>query len=158
MGIRTQSDQSHPDGSVSPEPAGNRLKLAVGGRDTGQTESSTSRERAREEDWEDEETRPSTTDGRPRRATATTGPVAVRIAGGGQVIQAASEELADAVAYAARLGGLIGELLGLEELRAVEYASRAERLVMFTDEEGDLVALRLPATADMTVLRDRLGL
>ena len=119
------------------------------------------RSRDAEDQWEDEETRPTGLEGRKGRAAvklSTGGPVAVRIAPNGQVLQAADETLADAVAYAARIGGLIGEMLGLEELQAVDCASRTERLVMFTDQEGDLVALRLPATADMTVLRERLGL
>jgi len=85
-------------------------------------------------------------------------PIAARVAASGAVIETADEDLADAVAYAGRLAGLIGELLGLEGFRALECASKDERVVIYVEEEGGLVAGRVPAAADVSLLRERLGL
>ena len=80
------------------------------------------------------------------------------MAASGAVIETVDDDLADAVAYAGRLAGLIGELLGLDGFRALECASKDERVVIYVEEEGGLVAGRVPAIADVSLLRERLGL
>ena len=119
-----------------------------------------------DKDWESEVTRP----GAPNiglgfeTSQHDTGPnvielpIAARVAASGAVIQTVDEDLADAVAYAGRLAALIGELLGLEGFRALECASKDERVVIYVEEEGGLVAGRVPALADVSLLRERLGL
>lgn len=82
-----------------------------------------------------------------------------RIDPSGAVIHAADEATGDAVAYAARLASLVGELLGLESLRAMECASRAERLIVYTTaDSGELVACRGALAEDATALRTKVGL
>jgi hypothetical protein len=85
-------------------------------------------------------------------------PIAARVAPNGAIIDTADEDLADAVAYAGRLAGLIGEMLGLDGFRALECASKDERIVIYVEEQGGLVAGRVPAIADVSLLRERLGL
>lgn len=85
-------------------------------------------------------------------------PVAVRIAANGTVLESVDEDLAGAVAYTGRLADLIGELLGVDGFRAIEFASQDERIVIYVEEAGGLVAGRLSADADVSVLRERLSL
>lgn len=85
-------------------------------------------------------------------------PIAVRLGAGGEVIEAVNDELADAVAYAARLGGLIGELLGLDALQAMEFASKKERLLAFVEGETEMAAVRVPVSLNVSGLRQRVGL
>ena len=117
-----------------------------------------------DKDWESEVTRPGgpsiglglEMDG--RDAAVIELPIAARVAASGAVIETVDEDLADAVAYAGRLAALIGELLGLDGFRALECASKDERIVIYVDEHSGLVAGRVPAIADVTLLRERLGL
>ena len=85
-------------------------------------------------------------------------PVAAHLAPDGSVLEATDHEFADAVAYIGRLSSLIGELLGFDEFRALECASKEERVFVYTDQEGGLVAGRLPASVEASPFRDRLGL
>ena len=96
----------------------------------------------------------------PRRATSEeiVFPVDVRIASDGTILETADDDLADAVAYAGRLSSLIGELLGLDGFRALECASKEERLIMYTDRDGGLVAGRLPVGTEVAAVRDWVGL
>jgi hypothetical protein len=120
-----------------------------------------------DKDWESEVTRPAGPSiglgfDTSRRDPGTTHvielPIAARVAASGAVVETEDEDLADAVAYAGRLAALIGELLGLEGFRALECASKDERVVIYVEEEGGLVAGRVPAIADVSLLRERLGL
>jgi len=85
-------------------------------------------------------------------------PVAAHLAPDGTVLEATDDDFADAVAYIGRLSSLIGELLGLDEFRALECASKEERVFVYTDQDGGLVAGRLPASVEASPFRDRLGL
>jgi hypothetical protein len=87
-------------------------------------------------------------------------PVVLRIARSGAVLKnkGADEELAGVVAYAHRLVQLAGELLGLEELAAIECQFTEGRCLIFSEDNGDLVALRPRADANLQVIRERLGL
>jgi Domain of unknown function (DUF4388) len=87
-------------------------------------------------------------------------PVALRLSSSGAVLKnkGASEEEADAVAYAARLVELTGELLGAGRFVAMECAFKDGRFLLYTESNGDTVALRPRADANLTALRDKLGL
>ena len=70
-----------------------------------------------------------------------------------------SEELAETVAYAQRLVQLAGELLGLERvLGARVRRSREGRCIIFTEGDGEIVALRPRPEANLEPLREKLGL
>jgi hypothetical protein len=120
-----------------------------------------------DQDWEMEVTIPGSNNEPParqptppRRATGEEVgfPVEVLVAADGTILEAADDDLADAVAYAGRLSSLIGELLGLDGFRALECASKEERLIMYTGRDGGLVAGRLPAGTEVAAVRDWLGL
>jgi len=85
-------------------------------------------------------------------------PVSAHLAPDGTVLEATDHDFADAVAYIGRLSSLVGELLGLDEFRALECASKEERIFVYTDEDGGLVAGRLPASVEASPFRERLGL
>jgi hypothetical protein len=87
-------------------------------------------------------------------------PVMVRLSTQGAVLRnkGGTEELAEATAYAHRLVQLIGELLGLEEFVALECAFTNDRFIIFTEGDGDVVALRPRPDANLGALRERLGL
>jgi hypothetical protein len=87
-------------------------------------------------------------------------PVALRLGPNGTVIRnkGASEDLAAAVAYATRLTELMSELLGAGRFVAMECAFKEGRCLMFAESNGDTVALRPRPDANLTPLRDRLGL
>ena len=82
----------------------------------------------------------------------------MRVGADGTILESVDCELADAVAYAGRLSELIGELLGLDGFRALECASKEERVMIYADDSGGLVGGRVPIDADMGALRNRLGL
>jgi hypothetical protein len=126
-------------------------------------------------DWEKEVTKPAgptfgtfeslpaISDPRTRAARAETEeelalPVSAHLAPDGTVLEATDHDFADAVAYIGRLSSLVGELLGLDEFRALECASKEERIFVYTDEDGGLVAGRLPAAVEASPFRERLGL
>ena len=119
-----------------------------------------------DKDWGSEVTRPAgpsiglglDMNGRDGGTAVVELPIAARVAASGAVIETVDEDLADAVAYAGRLVGLIGAMLGLEDFRALECASKDERVVIYVDEDNGLVAGRVPAIADVSLLRERLGL
>ena len=87
-------------------------------------------------------------------------PVMLRLGPGGSIVKnkGATEEMAGVVAYAHRLGQLAGELLGLEAFVAIECVFADGRLLMFDEDNGDIVALRPRGDTNLQPLRDRLGL
>jgi hypothetical protein len=111
-------------------------------------------------DLEDERSRAMT-------VTATTDltgefPVALRLSGNGAVVKnkGASEDMAGAVAYAARLVELVGELLGAGRFVAMECAFKEGqgRCILYTESNGDTLALRPSTSANLAPLREKLGL
>jgi hypothetical protein len=96
----------------------------------------------------------------PRLESAADFPIMVRLSSHGTVLRnkGGSEELAEATAYAHRLVQLTGELLGLEEFVALECGFGSERFFVFTEGDGDVVALRPRADLNLQALRERLGL
>lgn len=87
-------------------------------------------------------------------------PVMVRLSSQGTLLRnkGGNEELAEATAYAHRLVQLTGELLGLEEFVALECTFASDRFLVFTEGDGDVVALRPRADLNLQALRERLGL
>jgi hypothetical protein len=87
-------------------------------------------------------------------------PVMLRLSAAGAVVRnkGGTEELAEATAYAHRLAQLTGELLGLDEFVAVECVFTEGRCLVFTESNGDIVALRPRPDLNLQALRERLGL
>jgi hypothetical protein len=87
-------------------------------------------------------------------------PVAMRLNAAGAVVSSrgGTEPLAETVAYAQRLMQLAGELLGIDDFIALECTFSTGRCVIFMEENGDIVALRPRAEANLQPLRDKLGL
>jgi hypothetical protein len=84
---------------------------------------------------------------------------AVRIDADGKVLSSRGEgeELAAVTAYAMQLALLIGERLGMEELRAVECTTSARRRLFYVERNGNHIGIEAPADADLNALRERLG-
>ncbi|HVR62711.1 MAG TPA: DUF4388 domain-containing protein [Polyangia bacterium] len=87
-------------------------------------------------------------------------PVVIRLGPGGVVVSSkgASDDQAEAVAYAHRLAQLAGELLGLDPFTAMECTFAQGRCLIYADANGDVVAVRPPADGSLQPLRDKVGL
>ena len=96
----------------------------------------------------------------PRAESAADFPVMLRLSAQGAVLRnkGGSEELAEATAYAHRLVQLTGELLGLEDFVALECSFGSDRFIVFTENAGEVVALRPRPELSLQALRERLGL
>ncbi|HYP75327.1 MAG TPA: DUF4388 domain-containing protein [Polyangiaceae bacterium] len=83
----------------------------------------------------------------------------VRLDPAGNVVSAKgeSEELAPVAAYTARLAELIGNMLGMEGFSSLECAFPKDRVFLHRERSGNLVALRVPADAEVGALRERFG-
>jgi hypothetical protein len=86
--------------------------------------------------------------------------ITIRLAPNGAVVKnsGGTEELAEALAYANRLVHLAGELLGLDSFAAMECMFGEGRWIAYVETNGDLVAVRPKAEANLQPLRARLGL
>ncbi len=84
----------------------------------------------------------------------------VRLDPAGNVVSAKgeSEELAPVAAYTARLAELIGNMLGMEGFNSLECSFPKERVFLHRERSGNLVALKVPADAEVAALRERFGL
>ena len=85
---------------------------------------------------------------------------AVRIDQAGNVVSAkgAAEALTDVAAYAARLAELIGDGLGMQGLVSVEVAQQRSRVLIYKEKNGNTFALSAALDADLSQVRERLGL
>src|SRR6187402_432870 len=83
----------------------------------------------------------------------------VRLDPAGNVVSAkgAAEELAPLAAYAARLAELIGNMLGMEGFSSLECSFAKDRVFLHRERSGNLVALKVPADAEVAALRERFG-
>ncbi|HKO51595.1 MAG TPA: DUF4388 domain-containing protein [Polyangiaceae bacterium] len=83
----------------------------------------------------------------------------VRLDTAGNVVSAKgdAEELAPVAAYAARLAELIGNMLGMEGFSALECSFPKDRVFLHRERSGNLVALKVPADAEVGALRERFG-
>jgi hypothetical protein len=73
------------------------------------------------------------------------------------VNQGATQDFADIVAYACRLSELIGMLLGVERFVAMECTFKSGRCFILLEEDGRVVALGPRPSADLTTIRELLG-
>lgn len=83
----------------------------------------------------------------------------VRLDPAGNVVSAKgdSEGLAPVAAYAARLAELIGNMLGMEGFSSLECSFPKDRVFLHRERSGNLVALKVPADAEVGALRERFG-
>ena len=84
---------------------------------------------------------------------------AVRLEADGKVLSARgdAEELAAVTAYTMRLAKLVGERLGMEELRAVEAVTTDHRQLFYVERNGNLIGLEAAVDTDLAALREKLG-
>ena len=68
-----------------------------------------------------------------------------------------SEELADAVAYAAQMLDLVGQLLGLDRPASVELGFARGKCLIQRDGAGGLVAVKPGRDGSLEALRAKLG-
>ena len=87
-------------------------------------------------------------------------PVLLRLGPGGGILrnEGGDEELAAVVANARRLGRLAGQLLGMDSFVAMECTLASGRLLIYDEDNGETVALRVRNEASLQSLRERLGL
>jgi len=87
-------------------------------------------------------------------------PVLLRLGPGGGILrnEGGDEELAAVVANARRLGRLAGQLLGMDSFVAMECTLVSGRLLIYDEDNGETVALRVRNEASLQSLRERLGL
>ena len=85
---------------------------------------------------------------------------AVRIDPAGNVVSSKGEagELSQIAAYAARLAELVGDGLGMQGLVSVEVAQHHSRTLIFKEKSGNTFALCAAPEADLSQVRERLGL
>jgi len=87
--------------------------------------------------------------------------VAVRLDPSGALMSSrgtGGEELASAAALAMRLGNLVGETFALDELKAIEATGPTQTTLIVVESNGNIVALRAPADADLATVRERYGI
>jgi hypothetical protein len=86
---------------------------------------------------------------------------AARMDGRGVIVsgQGAAEQHAELAAYCCRLGDLLGELLGMGKLRAIDAGLKGgERCFVVREAAGDTVVLRARAGANVGAVRSQLNL
>lgn len=75
---------------------------------------------------------------------------------GGVVSDSPVEELfSGALSYGARLGTLVGDLLGMDRLVAVDMQFKNQRWAMVVSENGDVVARQVSGQDDLKKFRAR---
>ena len=85
---------------------------------------------------------------------------AVRIDQGGNVVSSKGDasELSQIAAYAARLAELVGDGLGMQGLVSVEVTQQRTRTLIYKEKTGNTFALSAAPDADLSQVRERLGL
>lgn len=85
---------------------------------------------------------------------------AVRIDPSGNVVSSKGDasELSQVAAYAARLAELVGDGLGMQGLLSVEVTQQRSRTLIYKEKSGNTFALSAAPDADLTQVRERLGL
>jgi hypothetical protein len=85
---------------------------------------------------------------------------AVRLDAGGRVVSSRgdADELSAMTAYALRVSALVGEELGMGDLRAVESLSGGTRRLFYAEPDGKLVGVEARVDVDLGALREKLGL
>ena len=85
---------------------------------------------------------------------------AVRLEADGRVLSTRgdSDELAAMTAYAIRVSALVGDELGMGELKAVESLANGTRRLFYVEADGKLIGVEARAEAELGPLREKLGL
>jgi hypothetical protein len=85
---------------------------------------------------------------------------AVRIDPAGNVVSSKgdAEALTQVAAYAARLAELVGDGLGMQGLVSVEVTQQRSRTLIYKEKTGNTFALSASPDADLSQVRERLGL
>jgi predicted regulator of Ras-like GTPase activity (Roadblock/LC7/MglB family) len=85
---------------------------------------------------------------------------AVRIDQSGNVVSSKGDalELSQVAAYAARLAELVGDGLGMQGLVSVEVTQQRTRTLIYKEKTGNTFALAAAPDADLSQVRERLGL
>jgi len=85
---------------------------------------------------------------------------AVRLDQNGNVLSAKGDasELSQVAAYAARLAELVGDGLGMLGLVSVEVTQQRSRTLIYKEKSGSTFALSASPDADLSQVRERLGL
>lgn len=85
---------------------------------------------------------------------------AVRIDPSGNVVSSKGDagDLGQVAAYAARLAELIGDGLGMQRLVSVEVTQQRSRTLIYREKTGNTFALSAAPDADLSQVRERLGL
>lgn len=85
---------------------------------------------------------------------------AVRIDSAGNVVSSKGDagDLGQIAAYAARLAELVGDGLGMQGLVSVEVTQHRSRTLIYREKTGNTFALSAAPDADLTQVRERLGL
>ena len=85
---------------------------------------------------------------------------AVRIDQAGNVVSSKGDasELSQIASYAARLAELVGDGLGMQGLVSVEVTQQRSRTLIYKEKSGNTFALSAAPDADLTQVRERLGL
>jgi hypothetical protein len=85
---------------------------------------------------------------------------AVRIDQSGNVVSSKGDasELSQIAAYAARLAELVGDGLGMQGLVSIEVTQQRSRTLIYKEKSGNTFALSAAPDADLSQVRERLGL
>jgi hypothetical protein len=85
---------------------------------------------------------------------------AVRIDQSGNVVSSKGDagELGQVASYAARLAELVGDGLGMQGLLSVEVTQQHSRTLIYREKSGNTFALSAAPDADLSQVRERLGL
>ncbi|HVR19882.1 MAG TPA: DUF4388 domain-containing protein, partial [Polyangiaceae bacterium] len=84
---------------------------------------------------------------------------AVRLETDGRVLSTRgdADELAAMTAYAIRVSALIGDELGMGDLKAVESVANGTRRLFYTESDGKLIGVEARVDSDLGPLREKLG-
>ena len=85
---------------------------------------------------------------------------AVRIDQSGNIVSSKGDagDLGQVAAYAARLAELVGDGLGMQGLVSVEVTQQRSRTLIYREKTGNTFALSAAPDADLSQVRERLGL
>jgi hypothetical protein len=86
--------------------------------------------------------------------------LAVRLGANGEVLASRGEadEFANIIAYTARLAEILGDFMGLEGFRGLECTFKKGRCLLLKETDGNILAVKPSATADVSLIKDRIGL
>jgi hypothetical protein len=86
--------------------------------------------------------------------------VAVRLGANGEVLatRGDAEEFANIVAYTSRLAEILGDFMGLEGFRGLECTFKKGRCLLLKETDGNILAVKPSPQADVSLIKDRIGL